>query len=425
MFARLVFFVRAVPIPSLPIILLIRIGTLWSLSSLVFRTISFLPVRDVASVERDKTTWPHCPMCPSCVRIDVSRSEAMKILRRWPKMIAQSLFWRALLDFRAVHISSVPSYHGNRAMIKWKRDPLNLALLCGVLEHVKEEDEEERELMEFNESKEVCLSPTRVFSPSDSSSSIDSPSWSPQPSSPVSLGFPEDISEAYPSLADEQDPAQDEKEEEQPHRQPLTDLQCNAFAPWMCVFDLDDDTGNDGDNDGSDQQQFKGWLPSSRQPLHLESLVVPAQKQVATASGNRASSWLEGVQAGFFACLDPSYNRVLPIAEDTIVTDENTLSSSSSPDNPRIRLPRPVPVVVPPAATATTAAISSSPLSSPQCHYFTNFASEHNVEAIYLTVCLLFCFVLFSFGWNLKSISGTYLVPYGTALVGPLQSLDP
>ena len=277
-------------------------------------------------------------------------------------------------------------------MIKWNRDPLNLALLCGVLEHVKEEDEE-RELMELNESTEVCLSPTRLLSPSDSSSSIDSPSWSPQPSSPVSLGFPEDISEAYPSLADKEDPVQDEKEqeEEQPHHQPLADLQCNAFAPWMCVFDLDDDNGNDDDGDDSDQQQFKGWLPSSRQPLHLESLVVPAQqqKQVATASGSRASSWLEGVQAGFFACLDPSYNRVLPIAEDTVVTDENTPSSSSSPDNPRIRLPRPVPV---PAAASATTAIPSSSYSSPQCHYFTNFASEHNVEAIYLAVCFAVLF---------------------------------
>ena len=276
---------------------------------------------------------------------------------------------------------------------RWDRDPLVQLLLCsGTLEHVEEEDE--RELESEYEVKEVCLTPPlSPTSESTSSSSINSQSLSPQPSSPTSLEFPEDtrrLDEDFPdssalSLVDQDIEEENDEELQQLQPQPL--LQCNAFAPWMCVFDLDDE------NDTADPQLREGGAsPSSpaKQPLHLEPQ-PPAETQSSLSTQNdsdanprrcgaSASNWLEDVHSGmmnqFFVCLDPSYGRVMTIDEERVVTDEN--DPPSPPNNhhlPPALLPRSIPI--------------SSSNNAPPCQYFTNFATEHNVEAIYLPVCLL------------------------------------
>ena len=274
-------------------------------------------------------------------------------------------------------------------MLRWKQDALHRALCGSTLSNVREENgldlRGEQGNMEDedcdSDSHEVarCLSPERVQSPTDSS--MDS-SWSPQPSSPVDSdwGLPEEIPswfKVFPeSKPDSSISLVDLNEDGDDHALPEIDPASNdrlplfgsGFTPWMYVFDLDAACGSAQSDDGESDEP----VPLPKQPLH------PRPRD--------SSSWFGDVQEGLgipsamnqiFACLDPEYGRVMTIHEETTMHNSH-FPSSPTPD--RRLLPRPIPT-----NPSTGAMLNPLP-----CQYFSNFATEHNIEAIYIPVCLLF-----------------------------------
>jgi len=296
-------------------------------------------------------------------------------------------------------------------MLRWKQVSLHRALCGGstLLTGVREENEEELLALQDEEEEEndddynnrevlLCLSPERlVQSPASDTSLEDSSCWSPPSSSPVELNLPEDIQQL---LYEDYDPKSRRKlntsislvdqtdDDDGPEHHTSEDNHLpqfgSVFTPWMCVFDLDaacraagtdQSSSSDEDEGGSDQQQCEGSsssAPLPKQPLHLQQ--------------QHSFNWFDNIQAGvphamnqLFACLDPEYGRIMTIDEGTTVHDSHF--PSALPDA-RL-LPRPIPTI--PNATTTT-----SPPPLLHCQYFTNFATEHNIEAIYVPVCFGF-----------------------------------
>lgn len=299
-------------------------------------------------------------------------------------------------------------------MLRWKHDALH-AELCGLtLANVREENEEELLALQEEEDDDkkkrdvlLCLSPERVQSPADSS--LGSSCGSPQPSSPVELNLPEDIQQLlYEDVSPKSRRRRlhtsisliDRTEEDGPEHNAAAEPPSqpndlvedsnfphfgSVFTPWMCVFDLDaacgvagtDQSSSDEDRGGSDQQQQSferssaSSAPVPKQPLHLQS--------------QQSSKWFDDIQAGvpnamnqLFGCLDPEYGRVMTINEETTVRDSHF--SSALPDA-RLLL-RPIPT------NPDTTTPSTSPPPLLPCQYFTNFATEHNIETIYVPVCV-------------------------------------
>ena len=270
-------------------------------------------------------------------------------------------------------------------MLRWKQDALHRALCGSTLSYVREENELDVQEPEDDEDddeiyREVdrCLSPERVQSPTDSSQ--DS-SWSPRPSSPVDLNFPEEVQswfKVFPehspdsstSLLDQQDdsPTDFVVPDEDPAADDHLPVFGSLFSPWMCVFDLDAACGDAAYRSDIDDGESDGSFPLPKLPLHMKP---------------RETSWFGDIQDGIpvpnavnhlFACLDPEYGRVMTIDEERTALDSQF---STAPD--MRMLPRPIPT-----SPSTTNASYRLP-----CQYFTNFATEHNIEAIYIPVCLL------------------------------------
>lgn len=273
-------------------------------------------------------------------------------------------------------------------MLRWKQDALHRELCGSTLSYVREENDldvqepvdDDEDDDEINREVARCLSPERVQSPTDSSQ--DSSCWSPQPSSPVDLNFPKEVQswfKVFPedspdnsiSLLDQQDDCPtdfvvpDEDPAADDHHLPVFG---SLFSPWMCVFDLDAACGDAAYRSDTDEGESDGSFPLPKLPLHLKP---------------RETSWFGDIQDGIpvpnamnhlFACLDPEYGRVMTIDEERIVHDSQF---SSAPD--MRMLPRPIPT-----SPSTTNASYRLP-----CQYFTNFATEHNIEAIYVPVCFL------------------------------------
>ena len=263
-------------------------------------------------------------------------------------------------------------------MLRWKQDALHRELCGSTLSNVREENElddvpepeaeDEDDDDDINREVARCLSPERVQSPTDSSQ--DS-SWSPQPSSPVELNFPEEVQSWFKAFPEQRpDSSIGRTDFADPEEDPAADdrlpLFGSVFSPWMCVFDLDAACGDAAYR--SDDCESDGSVPLPNVPLHLKP---------------RETSWFGDIHDGMpipnamghlFACLDPEYGRVVTIDEERTVHNSHF---SAAPD--MRMLPRPIPTC--PSTTTNT----SYPL---PCQYFTNFATEHNIEAIYIPVCL-------------------------------------
>lgn len=252
------------------------------------------------------------------------------------------------------------------------RDPLLCAAWHSTLALDNVEEEYERELMELEENKEVCLTPPRVMSPFSDSSSFGSP----QPSSPVSFDFPHEIQRMFEDMplstyefknADLMGCEVEDYIQQPEPRSKSPEL--SVFSPWMCVFDLDAACGSDSSSssDGYDVDRCGSLSPSSitKHPLHIDP---PSSKINEHWLDDLHHGMLMPVMNQFFACLDPEYARVMTIDEESCITNEKYPPPFPSPCNNRSLL-TPIPTTDP-----------------HHWQYFTNFASDRDIEAIYV-VC--------------------------------------
>jgi hypothetical protein len=178
----------------------------------------------------------------------------------------------------------------------------------------------------------LCSSPSssRVMSPLSSESS-----WSPEPRSPVEWSDNGETRRDPPFLP-------------------------SLFSPWMCVFDLDAacGTANSVLDDRDAQPYHRPKSPSASLPKDWNHLLPPLD----------LSQWFGG-------------------AETTTIREDATSDRSSPP-------PRDVDsITAPPKSTAVPHGSGLAPFRpvpvypSPNVtrnHYFTNFASDHSIEAIFV-----------------------------------------
>lgn len=195
----------------------------------------------------------------------------------------------------------------------------------------------------------VCDSPPpRVMSPSSSVST-----WSPEPSSPV--GWNEDCCEEFYDDRHEFKPVEPSRSHEDAPFLP------SLFSPWMCVYDLDAACGP-----------------------NVHSAVIHHDTTTSNSSRAPASSQSQQQQPDRLSTFPTDWNDLIPSMDLSFwfgdgsgsmpeqpmrkISSENSIVETSSHCANRIR---PVPVYP----------------SSLQTQYFTNFASEHEIEAIYVPVC--------------------------------------
>jgi hypothetical protein len=178
---------------------------------------------------------------------------------------------------------------------------------------------------------------SRVMSPLSSESS-----WSPEPRSPV------EWSDDYDTVCDR----------DKPSRLPDPPFLPSLFSPWMCVFDLDAacGSGNAVVDDGDRHHHSMPKSPSSTLPKDWNHLLPPLDLSQWFGRGEKDA---------------------IPEAA------KSTTSPSGSPAIPNGAplLPfRPIPLYPPPA------------LNGAPNQFFTDFASDHSIEAIFVpppSVCFI------------------------------------
>lgn len=181
--------------------------------------------------------------------------------------------------------------------------------------------------------REACDSsppPLRMLSPTSSVST-----WSPEPQSPVGWSDDEyDGHQGAPMQPDSSD-----------------DALPSFFSPWMCVYDLDAACGSMHNVDDSPQQGVSQHDSEQMFPLDwnlLPSIDLP--------------QWFGGIT------VTDEPQLAAKVAGGSCSSSENSLVDSPSrgfPFRPRPVYPSSVPT-----------------------QYFTDFASDHDIEAIYVPVCL-------------------------------------
>ena len=211
-----------------------------------------------------------------------------------------------------------------------------------------------REFVEADEDENILYATppsSRIMSPHSSVSS-----WSPEPMSP--LEWKEDDCQTRDMLA---------SSEADEYSDPPVPFLPSLFSPWMCVFDLDAACGS-GNSRSDDGRNTDPSSPPSQLPKDWNDLLPPLDLSQWFGSGTTSTIQEESLE------------------RSSLTPDE----LHASPNTSLLPPFRPVPLY--PTRTNVV-----------PHQYFTNFASDHSIEAIFVPSPPVCCVAaIISVSWSLN-----------------------